>query len=136
MASVTQRITWLVTESAAIEVREIRAMRGEDGYAQDVRDLREYMTAYFEASQGCTVKLGRSVSPIGVTSQGGKILKTRWKYPGAGKSGGLRLCLVAFCDERRVVLCHAAIRRDADDDELIDSASAADGYVDEDGDSG
>jgi len=34
--------------------------------------------------------------------EGGKVLKVRWALPGSGKSGSLRLVVVACCDEKRV----------------------------------
>lgn len=74
--------------------------------------------------------MGSTISPLGATKSGGKILKVRWKYMGAGKSGGLRLCLVAFCEQLRVVLCHASLRRDVDGAELWNAAGDADRYLD------
>jgi hypothetical protein len=121
-------ITWFVTEGAASAVAEIRAQLGEKEYAQDVRDLRELLCGYFNAITGCTGKQGKTISPIGVVKHGGKVLKVRWTRPASGKSGGLRLCFVAYCDERRVVLCEASLRRDADNDELLDAAEDVDGY--------
>jgi hypothetical protein len=120
----------VVTESAAAEIADIRAVRGEAGYRIDVHDLREFLQGYFYATPGCTASMGASISPLGATSSGGKILKVRWKYPGAGKSGGLRLCIVAFCEQLLVVLCHAAIRRDVEHGELLSSALEADQYID------
>jgi len=108
------RIRWVVTEAARSDVAEVRAIRGEQGYRIDVHDLRELLKGYFAAAPGCSGKLGATISPLGATSTGGKILKVRWKYPGAGKSGGLRLCIVTFCEQLLVVLCHASVRRDVD----------------------
>lgn len=31
------------------------------------------------------------------TAKGGKVLKVRWAIPGSGKSGSLRLVVVAYC---------------------------------------
>jgi hypothetical protein len=41
---------------------------------------------------------------MGRNSAGGKILKMRWGRPGCGKSGGMRLAIVAYCAKRIVVL--------------------------------
>ena len=123
------RIRWVVTEAAHADIGEVRALRGEEGYRVDVYDLRALLAGYFDATSGCNSKMGKTVCPIGATSAGGKVLKVRWKYPGSGKSGGLRLCFAVFCELRLVVLCHASIRRDVDDDILVHSASDADCYL-------
>jgi hypothetical protein len=102
---------------------------GEGEYISCVRDLQLYLAGYFESSGGCSLKLGKSGSPIGSTAAGGKKLKVRWAYPGCGKSGGLRMCFVAFCEMRKVVLCHIAMRRDVDEDVLESSGDEADAYV-------
>jgi hypothetical protein len=41
------------------------------------------------------------------TELGGKCLKVRWGVPGCGKSGGLRLAVVVYCDQKRVKLAGA-----------------------------
>jgi hypothetical protein len=122
-------ITWFVTEDAHAAVSDIRTELGEQEYNQDVRDLRELLCGYFCSVIGCTKKQGRTISPVGVVKHGGKVLKVRWMRPGCGKSGGLRLGFVAFCDQRKVVLVHASLRRDSDDDELMDAAEEAEDYV-------
>jgi hypothetical protein len=40
------------------------------------------------------------------------VLKVRWGLAGEGKSGGLRLIVVAYCDEKKVVIAEALQRRD------------------------
>jgi hypothetical protein len=40
----------------------------------------------------------------------GKILKVRWMTPGCGKSGGLRLAIVVYCESFKVVLCRGFLR--------------------------
>lgn len=90
------------------------------------------MCGYFNAVTGCTTKQGKSISPIGTTADGGKVLKVRWLRPGSGKSGGLRFGFVAYCDERRVVLVKSSMRRDADDDgAMLDAADDGDEYIDD-----
>jgi hypothetical protein len=125
----SQRIRWYVTEAAAKQITIVRELRGEPGYFSDVRDLREFLGAYVESAHGCTAKQGKSISPVGALKSGGKILKVRWTYPGAGKSGGLRMCFVAFCDERKIVLCHVSMRRDVEGSELIAAANDAEDYA-------
>lgn len=128
------QIRWVVTEAAHAELVEVRELRGEAGYWLDVHDLRELLAGYFYATPGCNAKLGKTISPIGATGAGGKVLKIRWGYPGCGKSGGLRLCVAAFCEQRLVVLCHASMRRDVEESILIGSADDADSYLDTDDD--
>ena len=122
-------IRWVVSDSARADIADVRELRGEDGYKIDVYDLRMLLRGYFEATPGCSIKLGKSICPLGGTTSGGKVLKVRWKYPGGGKSGGLRLCVAAFCDDRLVVVCHASMRRDVDDQALMDSATGVDRYI-------
>jgi hypothetical protein len=52
------------------------------------------------------------ISPIGATRLGGQAFKVRWAYPGQGKRGGLRLVVLAYCEQRRVVVAGAWFRKD------------------------
>lgn len=126
-----EEIRWYVTKAAKAQVADVRKMRGEVDYFADVRNLQTFLAGYFDSSNRCSSKLGKSIAPVGAVGNG-KVLKVRWTYPGAGKSGGLRLCFVAYCDDRKVVLCHASLRRDVNADELIRSATEADIYLDDD----
>ncbi len=55
---------------------------------------------------------------------GGKVLKVRWAYPGCGKSGSLRLVVVAYCEEKRVHIAQAFDRREnPSDDDITDAVS-------------
>lgn len=60
----------------------------------------------------CNNALGDTISPLKAMPKGGKVLKVRWGLPGCGKSGSLRLVVVAYCDERRVHIAQAFRRRD------------------------
>ena len=131
MAITPGEITWIVSEDAAGEIADVRDTLGEADYKEDVRALRQLLCDYF-SNVGCAAPFGKTISTLGTTSAGGKILKVRWARPGTGKSGGLRLGFVVFCDDRKVVLAKATIRRDASDDELLDSASDADEYQEDD----
>ena len=73
--------------------------------------LKEVLCAYF-SSGNCAATLGSTISPMGATPKGGKILKVRWGLPGCGKSGSLRLAVVVYCSERRVVIADAFVRKD------------------------
>lgn len=106
---------WLLTEQAAGDVVEIRSQLGT-GYPEDVTRLRQFLCDYFSGNGGCASKQGKSISPIGSACGSGKLLKVRWMIPGGGKSGGLRLAVVAFCDRSTVVLCRGWIRKDDPDD--------------------
>lgn len=123
-------ITWFVTEEAAKDVEAIRAAHGS-GYEADVNELRDMLCGYFNAEIGCKGKLGKSISPLGAIGNG-KILKVRWMTPGCGKSGGLRLAFVVYCDSRRVVLCRGFMRNeDANDEQFNAAADLAGAYEDE-----
>ena len=56
--------------------------------------------------------------------RGGKVLKVRWAYPGCGKSGSLRLVVVAYCEQKRVHIAQAFDRReDPSDDDIRDAVA-------------
>lgn len=54
--------------------------------------------------------------------KGGKVLKVRWALPGCGKSGSLRLVVVAYCNEKRVHIAQAFERRDNPSDGDVQDA--------------
>lgn len=131
MAVVLRReIAWIVTEEGHRDIAEVRAALGE-GYNADVALLQE-MSGYFSGDEGCTTRQGKTISPLGATSDGGKLLKVRWMMPGCGKSGGLRFAFVVYCEQRTVVLCRGWVRKDDPDDADFEAAGtlAAD-HVDE-----
>lgn len=71
----------------------------------------------------------RSIRRIGVSPLGGKVLKVRWELPGRGKSGGLRIAMVAFCKRRRVVLARTFIRnQEPSDTDFAAAQELADRY--------
>ena len=134
MAVVSRReITWILTEEASEDIAEIREVLGE-AYMADVALLRDMLCGYFSGDDGCTTAQGKSIRPIGATSDGGKLLKVRWMVPGAGKSGGLRYAFVVYCERRTVVLCRGWVRKDEPDDADFEAAGelAAAQLVDED----
>ncbi|MCB9872264.1 MAG: hypothetical protein H6837_20585 [Planctomycetes bacterium] len=51
-----------------------------------------------------------------------KGLKVRFGYPGCGKSGGLRLAVLAYCSDHLVKIAGAWIRREDPDDDDLDDA--------------
>lgn len=122
MAIVLRReITWIVTEEGHADIADIREALG-DGYKADVASLQDMMAGYFSGDEGCTTKQGKSISPLGATSDGGKLLKVRWMMPGCGKSGGLRFALVAYCERRTVILCRGWVRKEDPDDADFEAA--------------
>lgn len=96
---------------------ELREQMTPEQYDQDKRALQEFLCGYFSSGE-CTNALGDSISPLKATPKGGKVLKVRWALPGTGKSGSLRLVVVAYCDEKRVHIAQAFRRSDnpTDDD--------------------
>jgi len=123
-------ITWKYTSRAQDDIAEVRAEMGYAEYRADIRRLRLYLCAYFNGDDGCMRGLGKSVRCLGATAKGGKKLKVRWATPNCGKSGGLRIAVTAFCDERLVVLTRMWVRKDdPDEDEFSDAGDAADEYT-------
>jgi hypothetical protein len=107
-------IKWQVTKSAR---DALRPFRGEFGasYSDEVRALKELLCGYFNDGDDCDSK-STNINPLGgVGNVGGKAFKVRWGTAGGGKSGGLRLTIVAYCKQRRVNVTFAAQRKAADD---------------------
>lgn len=108
-------IAWEICTGASIFQGELEALYGRAWVVEQKAAFRTFMCAYFNAEGGCAVKCGKSVSPVGGAPDGGKRLKVRWSFPGCGKSGGLRILVVARCEERRVLIV-AIDRRSNDPD--------------------
>lgn len=106
-------VTWRVSKPAANSLWTIRKKMGEVPYAESTRSLQDLLCDYFDAT-ACMGDLGKSIRPVGGTNDGGKLLKVRQALPGRGKSGGLRLLIVAYCDEQRVLVVKAGERKIAD----------------------
>lgn len=100
---------WSVLESAE-GVWQVKEQLDQKIYEQSKQALKVFLCAYFSTGT-CTQAQGKSIVPIGATPAGGKILKVRWALPGQGKSGGLRLAVVAYCEQKRVVIAEAFLRR-------------------------
>lgn len=124
-------ICWKLTPSALDSIEALRDFLGDD-YPDEVRSLQEFLCDYFDATPDCSVKQGKSIASVAGAPEGGKGLKVRWALPGEGKSGGLRLAIVAFCEQRTVIVCEAFRRRsDPDDEEFRDAMSDAGGELDD-----
>lgn len=107
---------WQVGGQARL-LHELRQRMTPEDFEADKRALQEFLCDYF-SSGDCTNAAHKSISPMKASPKGGKVLKVRWAYPGCGKSGGLRLVVVAYCDQMRVHVAQAFDRRDnpTDDD--------------------
>lgn len=133
MSVVPSDVTWLITEEASRDVEDIRSELGDAAYFDDCKSLRDMLCCYFTSEVDCLRKQGKSIACVGATDDGGKILKVRWLRPGSGKSGGLRLAFVAYCDRRVVVLCRAFLRSDDPDDGDFEAAGELAGRYDDTG---
>ena len=111
---------WQVGEKATL-LSALREQMTPEEYEQDKRALKEFLCGYF-SSGDCRNSQGSSISPMKATPRGGKVLKVRWAYPGCGKSGSLRLVVVAYCDEKRVHIAQAFDRREDPSDSDIQNA--------------
>lgn len=113
---------WQVSEQATL-ISDVRSRMPAADYEATKRALKEFLCGYF-SSGDCRNALGSSISPMKATPAGGKVLKVRWAYPGCGKSGSLRLVVVAYCEQRRVVIAQAFDRRDDPTDaDITDSVN-------------
>lgn len=113
---------WQIGKDATL-ISELRKRMAPAEYEAEKKALQKFLCGYFSTGN-CTNSQGSSISPMKATALGGKVLKVRWAYPGCGKSGGLRLVVVAYCDELRVHIAAAFNRREDPSDEDIRDAVA------------
>lgn len=107
-------VDWsLQASSDTKDLADLQASQGDAWYEDQKRALKEFLCGYVNAQPNCAAAMNKSVAPMGGNGNGGKILKVRWAYPGCGKSGGLRMAVVMYCDDERVVVA-GAWRRKAD----------------------
>ena len=92
---------WEVLDTPGIA--EARAAFSKPEFAASRASLKKFLCGYF-SSGDCNTAQGKAIRPIGATPEGGKILKARRVLPGEGKRGGLRLAVVVYCEQRRVVI--------------------------------
>ncbi len=113
---------WQVAEQAVL-LSELRERMTAEEYEQNKQALKVFLCGYFSTGD-CRNSQGSSISPMKASPQGGKVLKVRWAYPGCGKSGSLRLVVVAYCDQLRVHIAQAFDRReDPTDDDVRDAVN-------------
>jgi hypothetical protein len=107
----------------ATALHALRQKMSPAEFEEDKLALKQFLCGYF-SSGDCQNALGKSIVPIKATERGGKVLKVRWAYPGCGKSGSLRLVVVAYCEEKRVHIAQAFDRRDdPSGDDILDAIS-------------
>ena len=111
---------WTLSETAHT-LRSLKKTWPAGKYEESKNALKEFLCSYFSSEHDCTSKQGKSISPIGATRRGGKVLKVRWMVPGGGKSGGLRLVVIAYCKEKRVEIAEGVIRADGLPNSLVEN---------------
>jgi hypothetical protein len=104
-------VTWSVAISS--ETSLLKELHDLDAphYESAKHAIRDFFCRYVSAEPACLRPNPGSISPMGATEDGGKILKMRWPYGGSGKREGLRLILVAYCANREVVVTSAELRK-------------------------
>ena len=112
---------WTLSPSAT-ELRKLRGQWSSEQYEAQKKAIQIFLCSYFSSENDCRKKQGDSIIPVASTPKGGKVLKVRWGMPGCGKSGGLRLVVVAYCDELRVEIAEGVVRKDSLPDALIDKS--------------
>lgn len=117
-------ITWLVKASAQSSVSEYRERVGTQ-YRNLLRSFKESICLYINSHGECASK-GLNISPMGGTANGAKAFKMRWMYPGCGKSGGLRLAILMWCSERKIIVAGMWERREDPSPNEFAHAFAAD----------
>lgn len=111
---------WQLGAKATL-LSELRERMSAEEYEENKQALKKFLCGYF-SSGDCQSSQGSSICPVKATRKGGKVLKVRWAYPGCGKSGSLRLVVVAYCVQKRVFMAKAFDRRDDPSDADIQGA--------------
>jgi hypothetical protein len=122
-------IRWEVLKPAGGLFSHIYKQCKPEAYDAGKVALKQLLCAYFNSESGtdCAKKGGSAVAPVGFrTGKGGKCLKVRWLVPGHGKSGGMRIAVVVYCDAKHVKLANAWLRKDDPSDaEFAESVESA-----------
>lgn len=111
---------WQIGAKAKL-LLDLRERMTPEKYEENKIALKRFLCGYFSTGE-CQSPQGSSICPVKATRRGGKVLKVRWAYPGCGKSGSLRLIVVAYCKQRRVFIAKAFDRREDPSDEDIQEA--------------
>lgn len=116
-------IDWhVIVSSDTRDLRDLHESQGAAWYAEQKQAIKDYLCGYFNAQPRCSGGHG-TIAPVGSAGAGGKAIKMRWLYPGCGKSGGLRLLVVAYCDEQRVAVAGAWRRKEDPNDGDLERAA-------------
>jgi hypothetical protein len=122
-------IRWEILPAADDLFNSIRKKIKAEAYDAGKVALKQLLCAYFNSESGknCDKKSGKTIAPVGSrTGKGGKCLKVRWLVPGQGKSGGMRIAVVAYCEAKHVKLAAAWLRKDdPGDHEFADAVKSA-----------
>lgn len=104
-------VSWCVVRDSNTAL--LKQLHHHDAAVYDAAKIaiRDYFCRYVGAEPACLGQIPHSIIPIGANDDGGKVIKMRWPYDGSGKRNGLRLILVAYCAERRVVVTSAEMRK-------------------------
>lgn len=111
MTYTPDQITWEVLRAAQLSLAPLQNRQKPGAFKEDKEALKQFLCGYFNTGD-CAQKQGKSISPMGQSPKGGKCFKVRWAIAGGGKSGGLRLAVVAYCDEFRVAIAGAWVRKE------------------------
>lgn len=115
-------VGWVLCKAAQGPAHELRRQLGHEAYAVLTLSLKTFLCDYFTSPEACVEKQGKSISPVKCGVKHAKGLKVRFGYPGCGKSGGLRLAVLAFCEEKRVKVAGAWFRAEDPDAQDLNDA--------------
>jgi hypothetical protein len=115
-------VRWVECVAVRDEMATIRQLLGESSFDAWRSALKAFLCDYFSLEPPCVGKQGKNISPIAARVAHGKGLKVQFAYPGCGKRGGLRLAILAFCQNRVVKIAGAWRRKDdPDDDDFVNA---------------
>lgn len=102
---------------------DLRKQMTPEAYLEQKKALQKFLCGCFSTGD-CDNSLGNAMSPLKAAPRGGKVLKVRWAYPCCGKSGGVRLVVVAYSETKRVHNAKAFYRSDdPSDDNILDGVN-------------
>ena len=105
-------------------IGELKSLLGAERYEESKEGLQVILCNYFNS--GNCMHQGLQIYPMAGSPAGGKCLKVRWALPGGGKSGGLRIAIVAYCETKNVKVAGMWLRKnDPSDDEFAAAVNPA-----------
>ena len=105
----SEDVKWEVLPSARKVHEDVHSHLPEQLVSESVRGLRDLLCDYFSTCGACD-QAALGISPMGQAPRGGRAFKVRWRVPGRGKSGGLRLAVIAMCPAKHIVIAAAWAR--------------------------